>query len=337
MGDQQGRGLSKQFRTDLRSGRLKPILRLVRRDATLCLQIREDYINIYYRGGNVLRISEESEGRYKAFFDEKYLGRKHLKPFAAPVPGLPRRLDDSAVQKWLKAMPRLKHRMDLYFGRHPKEEREAQQLLARENGGRRKGGSSDYLVCDIEYTNSRIPYARFDLVCVHWPSTPAKRKQNGGRRLVLMELKYGDTALRDQQSRSGKKKPGLGKHLDDLKKFLSEEENVKGLKKEMVAVFNQKRKLGLIDCSKDLASFSDEPPLYVLLLANHDPESRILHDELVRLQPTVAEMNPLVEVAVATSTFLGYRLYEQGICPFADFLKRYAKQVYSKSGGERQS
>ena len=42
-------------------------LEVVKKDATLCLEIRENYINIYYRGGNLVRIQEKN-GIFSAFF-----------------------------------------------------------------------------------------------------------------------------------------------------------------------------------------------------------------------------------------------------------------------------
>ena len=53
------RGLSETFMKDLSQGHLKPILDLAIRDHTLCLQIRNDYINIYYRGGNILKLKKK--------------------------------------------------------------------------------------------------------------------------------------------------------------------------------------------------------------------------------------------------------------------------------------
>jgi len=46
------RGLSDKFMAALTGGVLTPLLDRVKADSTLCLEIREDYLNIYYRGGN---------------------------------------------------------------------------------------------------------------------------------------------------------------------------------------------------------------------------------------------------------------------------------------------
>ena len=67
------RGLSPDFLADLQGGLLAPLRERVARDQSLCLELREDYINVYYyyRGGNVMRVSR-ANGGYSAFFDTKY-------------------------------------------------------------------------------------------------------------------------------------------------------------------------------------------------------------------------------------------------------------------------
>ncbi len=62
--------LSETFMHDLLSGNLSKLLKTVKAD-TLCLEIRENYINIYYRGGNILRVTE-ANGHYAFGFDQKY-------------------------------------------------------------------------------------------------------------------------------------------------------------------------------------------------------------------------------------------------------------------------
>ena len=65
------RRLPKTFMNDLKNedGKLYPLLERIKKDDTLLLSIRNNYINIYYRGGNLVRISYGAKG-YKAFFDE---------------------------------------------------------------------------------------------------------------------------------------------------------------------------------------------------------------------------------------------------------------------------
>ncbi len=68
------RELSKNFLFDLQSpnGLLRPVFERVRQDHTLMLAIRDGYINIYYRGGNLIKVQEQSKGSYSSFFDKNY-------------------------------------------------------------------------------------------------------------------------------------------------------------------------------------------------------------------------------------------------------------------------
>ena len=65
------RKLSSTFIRDLTTGFLQELLHLIQIDQTLCLCIRENYINIYYRGGNLFRLSE-GKNSYTGTFDLKY-------------------------------------------------------------------------------------------------------------------------------------------------------------------------------------------------------------------------------------------------------------------------
>jgi len=297
------RGLSRTFESALKSGFLKPVLKLVQGDSTLCLEIRKHYINIYYRGGNILKIVEKGDV-FNASFDRKYLIEDETR-VPKEVPSTLAMPND--VNVWMEAIPFLKHEMDLWFGKHPKDEREFQQLIVRENNFGNTAKSTDYFICDIEYAYDK---GRFDLIAVHWPSTAADRRKNTALGLAFIEMKYLDKAV------SGK--AGLPDHIKDITDFLEEKANLTNLKDEMKQVFNQKRELGLINNQMPIESFSDDKPEYILVLANHDPDSSILKRELAKL-PTC----PYTQVKFAVSSFMGYGLYQEHIYTLDNFKKRF--------------
>ena len=103
------RVLSEAFVDDLRFGLLRPFLDRVKKDNTLLLCIRNGYINIYYRGGNILKIEEKTNGSYEVFFDADY-----DKELTVQLPG---NLvsDESSVEQWLKKLSELKQTMDFYL------------------------------------------------------------------------------------------------------------------------------------------------------------------------------------------------------------------------------
>ena len=300
------RGLAQKFINTLKSGFLKPLMDLIIIDSTLCLEIRENYVNIYYRGGNIIKI-EETHGVFKASFDRKYLDKDLTK-----VPDLPCILNNTEdVEAWLNDIPFLKHEMDLWFGCHPKNEREFQQLMLRENNVGNSAKGTDYFICDIEYANHT---GRFDLIAVKWPSSSVHRKNNKNLRLAFIEMKYLDNALTGSA--------GLCKHIDDINIFLSNSENLENIKQEMKGIFNQKLDLGLINNQKSIESFSDHKPEFILALINHDPDSSILRNELEKLPDC-----PNAEIKVATSNFMGYGLYNQSIYSLDEFLGKFEGNI----------
>ena len=68
------RELSNKFFCGLKNvkGMLHPVLERVQNDHALMLAIRDGYINIYYRGGNILNVKEQRQGSYLASFEVKY-------------------------------------------------------------------------------------------------------------------------------------------------------------------------------------------------------------------------------------------------------------------------
>lgn len=206
------------------------------------------------------------------------------------------------VAAWLAALPLLKEAIDLFLGANPKDEREVQQLLLRDNNFGGAARATDYYVCDIEYANQ---HGRFDFVGVHWPSSSATRKNARDRRLVLGGVKCGDDAIAGNA--------GLASHVRDVSAFLASPTRLHDIKEEMCAVFNQKLSLCLLDCGKRLESFSDEMSLLLLVLAKHDPDSTRLRTELSALPPS-----PHAELRVARASMMGYGLFDQGLCTVAD-------------------
>ena len=300
------RRLDNDFLSSLTQGCLAELTDMVRSDTTLDLELRGDYINVYYRGSNLLKVSKSlgSSGEYSVHFDANYFadGEK----FDPPCANVRQREE---LGHWLAICPKLKQAIDRWLAHVVrKPEREAQQLAVRDNNIGTVAKSTDFYICDIEYQNES---ERFDMIAVHWPSTPADRKRATGRRLAFVEIKYGDDALGN-----------LHKHVRDVNRFVADARSLSKFKEDMVRVFNQKRGLRLIDCCKNLRNFSDQPPLLILALANHDPQKTAL-TTLLRTLPS----SPNIDVRVATASFLGYGLYDQGMHSVQTALSRFSEHL----------
>lgn len=302
------RKLSDAFIANLQEGgRLEKILSYVKRDSTLDIQIRDNYINIYYRGGNILKITEKGNS-YIYDYDKDYL-KDSVFPSEEALSQY------KFNQDWNNYFPMMKQAMDFYFSKHAKEEREYQQLVVRENNYSSIANSTDYFIIDIEYDNH--DHARFDLIAVEWPSTSSDRKLPKKPKLIVIEMKYGDGAL------SGS--AGIIKHCDDFNKFVSSPKELESFKNEMLSVFSQKRELGLIPClsssknSNKIEKFADNIEL-AFLIANHDPASSKLNTELSACGNIAAKF--------IVSNFMGYGIYNHAIYDPNAFKEIYRRQIY---------
>jgi hypothetical protein len=307
--------ISEKFINDLISpdGLLSPVLYMVKQDATLCLEIRRNnYINIYYRGGNVLKLTE-NQGFYEAEFDKNYL-TPNSTLVSKELPGEIK--SSEQVRDWVGAIPLLKHEMDRWFCRNPKNEREFQQLMLRENNFCNAAKGTDYFICDIEYADIDSG-GRFDMIAIKWPSSSPDRKNNKNVEIAFIENKYMDNSLKGDA--------GIKKHIEDIDKFLSGANNLQNIKEEMKSNFNQKVFLGLISNQKRIESFKESKPEFIVALANHDPDSKILYEQLQNLSSDYERF----ELKFVVSNFMGYGLYKQNIYSLDGFREKFKDQIYS--------
>lgn len=316
MGTSRVRGLSPAFLDSLKNGVLREVHQLVLADKTLSMFIRDGYVNIYYRGGNLLKIAERRGGGYTFKFNTNYAKTKSRK--IAAVLGSPnwtalkqvssvKSIEDARV--WLQQLPQLKQCMDIWFGEHPRDEREFQQLIARVNNSSK---FTDYFIVDIEYTNSDNKNIRADMLALYWPRTRAARNKNFKPRLTVIEVKARDHAL--------KGKAGVVAHVSNLRTALLGRINLKNLGVEVMAVFEQMLQLKLITCDIEGVAGAkraiEQGKLdFVFFFADHDPDSTIIRQELKRIQSPVVvglgQAKVCVAIKVAQASQCGFGLFEQ--------------------------
>ena len=306
------RGLSESFLQELENGILTPLLDRVKQDQTLCLDIRDNYINVYYRGGSLLNLRESARHIFDAYFDTNYFITKE-RDFISNFPKKIIKVEHTLY--WLdNAFPVLKNEIDLWFGRNTRNEREFQQDLARYNNAENIATGTDYFICDIEYANTENK-SKFDMIAVKWDSTASARKNNRNLKLAFIEVKNGDKAL-DGDS-------GIIKHIQDMENFLSCPKNLEETKDEMKIIFNQKIKLGLIMNQNYIESFASEKPEFAFIFANHDPESSVLKRELEKIV-----LSDKFDLKFAVSNFMGSGLYAQNMYDLEKFKNKFNEQIY---------
>jgi len=299
------RKIKDTFVSELKSGLLAPIMEFVRKDDGLDLQVRHNYVNIYYRGGNLLRIRDTKQG-YKLEFDVNYFKHeKHGKWYEVNVLETSMITTPEESKLWARDLPLLKQEMDFWFNEHPKTEREIQQLIVRENNYSGVARDTDYYICDIEYST---PGSRLDLVAVQWKSNAAARRSGKNRRLCFMEFKFGDKALTGAS--------GMVDHLEKMSGIVNDQALMETVRKSAEQSFNIKRRLGLVPSTGHDISISNETPEIMFVIANHKPVSSALAKEVEELKASADG----VEVRFAVAHYLGYGFYEQNILTLDEFV-----------------
>lgn len=187
------RGINKQFIEDLQTGELSFFLHKVKSMGdSLSIEIRNGYVNIYYRGGNLLKIVQKRKG-YTFHFDSRYcLNKKDTS-----LHDLFSSLQSTDIESYINYFDLMLSEMDSWFIEHPKKEREYQHGILISNPN----------ILDIEYQinyrdEENNPKAmRFDMIMLADDS------------IIIAENKYGNGAVCGSA--------GLSKHYKDICAVLS--------------------------------------------------------------------------------------------------------------------
>jgi hypothetical protein len=307
------RALSKDFLVDLKQGVLSPLLTRVKKDDTLMLAIRQGYINVYYRGGNLLKIVELPGGGYMAEFDTKY------NRYGCQLPSFPCALKSvEATTELVGTVPAIKEVMDYFFTENPKLEREFQQLVARENNYSSISNETEYFIVDIEVADNELR-ARFDMLAVRWLRTD--RKRQGVLLPVLIEMKYGGNSLEGNA--------GIAEHLKDLKKLFSDgnqeyqEKRRTDLLDSLEIQLEQLDELGLLKFNRSeriekLLIDRSSPVEVVFLLANVNPASTKLQRVIKEIPSTGLPFS----LRFFASSFAGYGMHRANMLELSEMQAR---------------
>jgi hypothetical protein len=299
---------SDPFFKDLENGILSALAAKVRADDTLMLAFRKNSINVYYRGGSILRLSCKNEtGSYAAHFDPNY-----AKGSSNNLPQLPPIITDEVhCEAWLRSLPTLKEIMNGFFATHKKSEREFQQLVAWENNRSAISNETEYFITDVEHADTKQG-AQIDMLGLKWPST---YRQNGLRCTpVFIEMKYGIGAYDGAA--------GIAKHVNDLNAMLMTPEARDQFNQTIANQFNKLSRLSLVNFNKTKAFDGVQvlgTPEVIFLLSNHNPRSRKLLNTLATI-----EESPYFHLRLFVASFAGYGMHESCMINLEDFKKLVA-------------
>jgi hypothetical protein len=256
--------LSKTFLACLKSDFLSEITEFVRCDHDLNFEIRDSYINIYYKGNSLLKLVESgSKTRYKAEIHKKFLD--------GVITSL--EFSESTVPQFVKNIPLIKENI-IKHGKRSLE-LEYEQMLIRANNYEHRN-NTEYFIVDRQYS---IREGRFDLTGMYWKTEG--RRGNQEVPVCLMELKFAlNTDIRDVHNQ-------LARYYEPIKN------NAAVIAEELETVFRQKLELKLYDqpterlkametltFSRNIDKFQ-----FILVLVDYNQNSSLLDLESIRKLP----------------------------------------------------
>ncbi len=263
------RGYVSQRFDQLLQGKLKPLIEYVVSNSRLDLQVRDNYFNIYFDGGNALRVSESGfyfdpwyfyEGSYqgkkipKTYIKEQAKGQNKRTKIPANYPTkenalqIIKEINDKADLLVAKAKAyNFKSYFDVavpqvgkWVAAYKREERKQQHIIACSN--RRFSDHNNLVVIDIEYAVSTLKtynkaentignpkVPKFDIIAVD---------KDG--QLYSIELKNNLDADRDGSPQD------VQHHLDDFNNTIGKPVSECDFSQEMSEVLKLKQKLGVL-------------------------------------------------------------------------------------------
>ncbi|HBK05613.1 MAG TPA: hypothetical protein DDZ81_07080 [Acetobacteraceae bacterium] len=331
------RSISDAFMNDLICGILSPLLGRVKEDHTLMLALRGSYINIYYRGGSILKITEDSTKKieqqpsYEIGFDSEYHRASSSLPITFPTTVS----SDEDVKQLVGVIPNLKYAMDRFFAKKNKSEREFQQLIVRENNLSPIANETEYFIVDIELAGV-LPNARFDMLAVRWLSH--ERRTRSALVPVLIEVKYGNHALDGDA--------GLIKHLEDAYTLRENPQSWQNLLKGLHCHLAQLKLLDLLKFNSssavpELLLHPTATPELIFLLADYNPRSDKLLGILPKFDAALKSRDPqdsqekLFDVRFFQASFAGYGMHHVSMLNPTAFAT-LAQKLYQTNGTTKE-
>ena len=281
------RSLSEHFMNELQDGFLSKLRMNIINDKDLDLQIRTNYMNIYFKGNSLLKLNEVNNTKYKVYIHENFIG-------ALDIPDL---VDQESTEKFIECIPELKENI-IRYGVSSLEV-EYEQLIIRANNNEPRN-NSEYFIIDRQYAT---PGGRFDLTGIFWNRN--KRRKGQVVPLCFMEIKF---ALNQD----------IKEVHDQIKRYYNEiNGNTEFIAEEAENILRQKLDLGLFDqdtkrleamktlrISKDIDQYQ-----FILVLVDYNPFSQSLDLEKLKALPFANQ----VKIAYG-----GFAMWERNLRSYPD-------------------
>ena len=268
-----------EFWKKLTEGEYKEIIAFAsKRENELDVQVRDNYLNIYYRGGNLLKISPQD-----LYFDEFYFHRGAKDMRKTRLKEKANDMDKECTERWESYKEQRKEMLDIlkngggmpiYSAKMKNimdewekdlntigishDEKNEQQQISMNNRG-----ATDYTVVDLEYAvsstssfryNGKLKKSvpRFDIIAV-----------DKSGQLYVIELKTGLGAIGGYS--------GISAHKDCFEHTIGRDSKNEFLN-EMDELLKQKRELNLID--KNVFIDKTRKPQFIFAFSDKQGENR---------------------------------------------------------------
>lgn len=291
------RQLSSSFLKMLLEGNYRPVLKMIKEDDTIDMEMRGDSVIIYYRGGKLFELYENGT---LIPLDNQYGTTQSV----------------LSIDNVISYCQEAKYLIDRYQTSTKRNlgEKEISQRIVLENNYSPYSIDTDYFIVDMEFYDGK----QFDLVALKWESTSSAHKTKRCT-LALIETKQGYSTLR-----SSKDNPGINRHYSDYIEFVKSS-GIEDFKNDMLEIFKQKCILGLINgingkddklkVDKDTQFQLSKDIEFVVILANYKQASDNLINEL-------DEMPKDNVCKFSVSSFMGYGLFSKSIFDYTEFRKQ---------------
>ena len=279
--------LSEHFVEALKGGALSGIRDVVISDKDLDLQIRDNYINVYFKGNSLLKLTESHDKKYKVDIHPKFTGAETVSDL----------VDEKSTMKFIKRIPELKENI-IRFGITSLEV-EYEQLIIRANNNEKRN-NSEYFIVDRQYAT---PGGRFDLTGIYWRRFPRKKDQEVP--LCFMEIKFAlNQDIKEVHNQ-------IQRYYNEITKdpeFITEEAESILKQKLGLGLFDQDKKrleaMKTLKISKDINSYQ-----FILVLVDYNPFSKSLDLEKLEALPFAKQVKVF---------YGGFAMWERNLSSYPD-------------------
>ena len=282
------REISESFIEDLKTGFLSPLVTEVKKNEHLCLEIRNNNkIRIYCLGYKMLELTQQKSGSYKVAYCEECI---HVDPFENIETHLNPKIvrTKEEIEQWIQVFQQLLKAIETYTFLAGKKTIYHSQNMIENYNSLETTGFKNFVFCDQVYENRKIRSPVFDIMALEFTLAKTKNLASSDWRLAIIEL------IPDYTYINGI--PRIVNRLENTCRLLDHTEKLEVIRSEIVNIFRQKQKIGLIDTQYEVSKSSTQKPMLIYLPSNGALYPDSLYETLNNLNRVGFSYNSAVEI-----------------------------------------